>query len=310
MMPPAKDIPVPLDAPIEERLRNTIEYSRDVVRRAHERAEQALERAARIREALRRSKAASAEPGNRKAETLMQLAAEESARSVREKERFIAVLSHELRQPLNAALAAAQVAQITSSAAESERARAIIHRQLQQMAVLLDDLTELSRLTLRHSDLRLEPVDLADVMRAAAESVAARAEEKSVVIDLSAPPDCRVVGDRVRLYQVFANLLANAVRYTPASGRVDVAWECSEHAVAAVVRDTGQGIEPEYLPHIFEPLARGGERGGEGLGLGLALVRSIVELHGGTVKAESPGAGRGSSFTVVLPRKITSKSPS
>jgi signal transduction histidine kinase len=285
-------------------MRMAYERSLEIVRLAHERAEAAVERAARMREALRRARSYVAEsgaPSGAKTETLLQFAAEENARVIEEKERFIAVVSHELRQPLNAALAAAQLIEMDPSGEPAERAGAVIRRQLRIMAALLEDFAEMSRLRLRPSDLRLETVDLADVVSAAAESVESRVAETGLALRLRIPGGLFVEGDRARLYQLFANLLSNAVRYTTPPGRIEATAATNNGQAVVTVSDTGQGIAAEHLPHIFEPFARGGERGGEGLGIGLALVRSIAERHGGSAEAASDGLGHGSAFTIRLP---------
>ena len=174
-------------SPLEARLKSTFEHSREVVRRAHQRAESAIERAQRMREGLRRVRAAVPEGADGRKLSLLELAVEESARSLREKEHFIAVLAHELRQPLNAALAAARVASVSASPEVIHRARAVIERQLLQLAILLEDLSEVSRLTLRQGDLRREPVSIRDVLSAAAESVQVRAADKGVTLNVTRP---------------------------------------------------------------------------------------------------------------------------
>lgn len=295
--------PVPSPKPIEERLREAYERSRDIVRIAHERAESAVARAAQIRGMIgRNGEAQPAAPGaQRKRVSLLQLAAEESARSVEEKDRFLAVVVHELRQPLNAALAALSVLQVADPAA-SARAREIIQRQLQHMSRLVEDLLDNSRLTLKAMDLRMECVELRRVVQHVSETIEVQARERGLTVEIEPPPASVCVrGDEARLRQVFSNLLSNAVRYTPSDGVVRLASAADGERVTVNVEDTGRGIPPEDVTRIFEPFARGIDPSVEGFGIGLFLVRGIVELHGGTVRAASAGLGLGSRFTVELP---------
>jgi signal transduction histidine kinase len=161
---------------------------------------------------------------------------------------------------------------------------------------------DMSRLTMDRLLLQRAVIDLRGVVEAAAETLAPRAEERGLRLHVSVPDDrVDVSGDEARLQQVFANLLSNAVRYTPRDGTIRVTLRVEGARAVAQIADTGQGITPDDLPRIFEPFSRGPGANAEGLGIGLTLVRGLVELHGGTVSAASPGPDRGSTFTVVLP---------
>jgi two-component system CheB/CheR fusion protein len=163
----------------------------------------------------------------------------------------------------------------------------------------------MSRLTTGTLRLTLEPLSLDAILRAAAEVVQPAADARQIWLDVQAPPDAGpIIGDSIRLHQVCWNLLTNAVKYTPAGGMVTVTLRHdADHAVIEV-RDTGVGIAPSFLPFVFEPFrqAQGREtRGDAGLGLGLAIARQLVELHGGTIAASSPGLDQGATFVVRLP---------
>jgi signal transduction histidine kinase len=290
-----------MDPAVEARLRATFARSRDIVLRAHERAQQAVDRAARIREVLRHDREPQ-QPGQQEARRrvrLLQLVAEESARSVREKDQFLATVSHELRQPLNAALAALRMVEIGGET--STAARTILRRQLLQMTRLVDDLLDMSRMSLDVMDMRLGHVDMRGVLEDAAATIEPElAEHALTLVEEGLESEVCVWGDDSRLRQVFSNLLANAVRYTPPGGRITLAAEVERVHIVVKVTDTGQGITEEDLVRIFDPFTRGGP-GRDGFGIGLALVRGIVELHRGSTQASSPGPGGGSTFTVRLP---------
>jgi signal transduction histidine kinase len=294
---------VPAPKSIEERLRETYERSCDVVRIAHERAERAVARAALMQQALKHADARRpASEADHKTVSLLQLAVDEGARSIREKDRFLAVVVHELRQPLNAALAALSVLESVGDSQGGARAREVLKRQLHQMARLTEDLLDTSRLALKSMDMRMECIELRGIIQHASDALDAQGRERGLTIDIGMPPPGTCVwGDETRLRQVFSNLLSNAVRYTPSGGRVSVGTEVRGDRITVAVEDTGRGIAPEDVTRIFEPFARGMEAGMGGFGIGLFLVRGIVELHGGTVLAASAGIGAGSRFIVELP---------
>jgi CheY-like chemotaxis protein/anti-sigma regulatory factor (Ser/Thr protein kinase) len=216
------------------------------------------------------------------------------------------MLAHELRNPLAPISTAAQLLKLTQAKdPQVKKTSEIIARQVEHMTSLVDDLLDVSRVTRGLTTLQKEALSLEDVVMATVEQVRALIEERrhhlTVELAPGLPP---VLGDRTRLIQVCTNLLNNAAKYTPPGGEILLrAWLEDRQAVLAV-RDTGIGIGPELLPHVFELFTQGErspDRAQGGLGLGLALVKSLVELHGGSVRAESQGPGRGSLFTVRLP---------
>ena len=228
------------------------------------------------------------------------LAEEESDRAIRENERFVAIVSHELRQPLNAAIAALALLDADPSAAE--RAEAVLKRQLLHMSALLDDLLDMSRLSLQTLRLSRGPMDLRTAVRDSVDTVEAAAERAGVHLYVDMPgASVGVIADVGRLHQIFSNLLTNAVRYTPRGGSVNVSMTVVGSIAAITIADTGQGIAPADLSNIFEPFWRGGDSSTEGFGIGLALVRGIVELHGGSIAAFSEGRGMGARFCLTLP---------
>jgi PAS domain S-box-containing protein len=236
-----------------------------------------------------------------------QEARREAERLNQSKDELLATVSHELRTPLTAIFGWARMLQ-TSAMDEAGRARAVdaIVRNASAQSRLVEDLLDLSRLVTGRLRLEFEAVDLSAVIEAALETVRPAASAKAItltpVLDRSLGA---TKGAPDRLQQVVLNLLTNAVKFTPPGGRVEVALRPADTGVDIVVKDTGEGIAPEILPHVFEPFRQedsSSTRAHGGLGLGLSLVRQLVELHGGRVHAESPGKGQGSTFTVTLPR--------
>jgi PAS domain S-box-containing protein len=229
----------------------------------------------------------------------------EAERASHLKDDFLAVLSHELRTPLNVVLGYAQL--LASGAVAADRAtRAIdaIKRNAQAQSKLVESVLDLSRIIAGKFELSREPGDLQPVVEAAADALRPEAESKTITLDVSrCEGPLPVLGDATRLQQVFWNLLANAIKFTPADGRIEICTTRDDGHARVQVRDTGQGISPEFLPHVFDRFrqAKRDARSTGGLGLGLSLVREIVQAHGGSVAAESPGEGRGSTFTVTLP---------
>jgi CheY-like chemotaxis protein/two-component sensor histidine kinase len=196
----------------------------------------------------------------------------------------------------------------TGAVPDAARARAIetIERNATLQAKLVEDLLDASRIVIGKLQLELGEVDLARVVQAAVDSVALAAQAKAIVIaaKLPAPPGVAVRGDAARLQQVVWNLLTNAIKFTPRGGRVEVRLEDQQGIARVEVSDSGQGISPEFLPHVFERFRQAdgtATRRHGGLGLGLAIVRNLVEAHGGSVRAESEGTGRGATFVVELP---------
>ncbi|HET9226900.1 MAG TPA: ATP-binding protein [Thermoanaerobaculia bacterium] len=228
------------------------------------------------------------------------------AESDRRKDEFLAMLAHELRNPLGAIANASYVLdQIGVENPPMRRAAAVIQRQIQHLVRRVDDLLDVSRITRGKIELRLQPLDLRDVVRGAVETSRPVVEAKEHMLRVELPPEpLPVHADPTRLEQVLGNLVRNAAKYTEPGGRIEVeAW--SESGEAAVrVRDNGIGIPPELLPRIFDLFIQGEQsldRSGGGLGIGLTLVRRLVEMHGGRVEARSKGEGQGSELEVRLP---------
>jgi signal transduction histidine kinase/ActR/RegA family two-component response regulator len=225
--------------------------------------------------------------------------------AIESRDQFLAMLGHELRNPLGAIRLAAQLLTRPATAAQREKQHAIIERQTAHLSRLVDDLLDVARVTYGKITLRLEPVDLREVVRSCFQSYEASAESQRLSYTLALDDAAVMVqGDRERLQQVFGNLLANALKYTPRGGavRVELSVTGSESIVRVV--DSGIGISPDVLPAVFELFRqadRSLDRAQGGMGLGLTVVRSLLRLHGGSVEAFSEGTGRGSEFRVRLP---------
>ncbi|MEQ8539224.1 MAG: ATP-binding protein [Coleofasciculus sp. D1-CHI-01] len=224
------------------------------------------------------------------------------------KDEFLATLSHELRTPLNAILGwAGLLRRKQLSPDKVERALEVIERNAKSQAQLIDDLLDVSRIIRGNLRLTVIPVDLQQVINAAIDTLQPAADAKSIQIDSFLEPSQTVIkGDSDRLQQIFWNLLSNAIKFTPTHGQVNIYLEWLENAVQIRVQDTGKGVSVDIAPYIFDRFrqAEGSiTRSHGGLGLGLAIVRHLVELHGGTVWCESDGDGKGATFTVELPLK-------
>ena len=221
------------------------------------------------------------------------------------KDEFLAMVSHEIRTPLGAVLGWARILASKQMPPDAEPAIAAIGRNATALAHMIDDLLDTSRILNGAIRLAFAPVDLAAVAQAALDAVRPSAATKNVRLAFDDVPGSRLVrGDAERLEQVIWNLLTNAIKFTPEGGRVDVFIESTADHVEVRVVDTGQGIHPELLPHVFERFRQGDDattRRQTGLGLGLGIARYLAELHGGTVQAASPGVGQGATFTVRLP---------
>jgi two-component system CheB/CheR fusion protein len=232
------------------------------------------------------------------------LAIEQAAN--RAKDDFIATLSHELRTPLSAILAWSQILRSKKlDEAAATKAYEVIERNARVQAQLIEDLLDISRIVTGKLKLALRPIELKPVLEAALDSVRSMAEAKHIKLESEiAPCGCHVSGDSVRLQQVTWNLLVNAIKFTPKDGRVALKVECQPNAVKIIVADTGIGIPPDFLPHVFDRFRQADStttRGYTGLGLGLAIVHYLTIRHNGTVAAESAGEGKGSTFAVTLP---------
>jgi PAS domain S-box-containing protein len=234
---------------------------------------------------------------------LEQAARAEAEAANRTKDEFVAMVSHDLRSPLNAILGWTQLLQSRKFDQESvQRALNIIERSAQSQAKLLEDLLNMSRILRGKLQLELRKVNLIAIVGAAVEAAYPEANAKNIqlvsAIDQSIP---LIAGDSDRLLQVLGNLLANAVKFTPAGGQIEVKLLRHDHDAEIIVSDTGSGIKPEFLPYVFERYRQDNPKHKGGLGLGLAIARHLVELHGGTIQATSPGEGKGATFTVKLP---------
>ncbi len=235
-----------------------------------------------------------------------QLMAEEAEQGSHLKDEFLAMVSHELRTPLNAVLGWARMLESTQMPPpRAEHAIAAIGRSASVLAHIVDDLLDTSRILKGTIRLAVAPVDIVTVAQAALDAVGPLAAAKNVRLAFVAAPGAKTVsGDAGRLQQVIWNLLANAIKFTPDGGRVDMFVESSNSHAEVRVVDTGQGIDPDFLPHVFERFRQGDDATTQrhtGLGLGLSIVSQLVELHGGTVHAASDGVGCGATLTVRLP---------
>lgn len=221
------------------------------------------------------------------------------------KEEFLALISHELRTPLNSIMGWAQL--LRSGELDGEgTAQAVetIERSAKSQAQLIEDILDFTRISSGKLRLEVVPVDLVPIVHQACEIVRPTAEARGVALHVvTEPQQAAVHGDEERLQQVLWNLLSNAIKFTPKGGAVHVRLHMVNSSVEIVVQDTGQGMAPEFLPYVFDRFRQAedsAQRQG-GLGLGMAITRDLVELHGGTIRAHSPGRGQGSQFTVSLP---------
>jgi signal transduction histidine kinase/DNA-binding response OmpR family regulator len=231
---------------------------------------------------------------------------EQAEKASRLKDEFLATVSHELRTPLNAILGWGQILQIKNLQGEEQmRALETIHRNARTQAQLIDDLLDTSRLITGNLRLNLSPTAVIPIIDSAIDVVRPAAEAKEITLTASYDPNIgTIICDPQRLQQMVWNLLTNAVKFTPHNGKVDINIELSKEVINITVSDTGQGIPPEFLPFVFERFRQedsSSTRMHNGLGLGLAIVRHLAELHGGSVRAESDGIGKGAIFQISLP---------
>ena len=233
------------------------------------------------------------------------LARAEAERQSRLKDEFLATLSHELRTPMNAILGWLSILETGKPIREVHAALAVIQRNAQLQAKLIDDLLDMNRLMSGNVTLDLAPVDIAAIAQATIQGVLPMAQARNVhlmaVVDAKAG---QIQGDARRLQQVLWNLVHNAVKFTPGDGRVELRVHRVGGLLQLTVRDEGKGISPSFMPHVFERFRQedsSAKREFFGLGLGLAIAKQLVELHGGTIAVSSPGEGLGATFTIRLP---------
>jgi PAS domain S-box-containing protein len=222
------------------------------------------------------------------------------------KDEFLATVSHELRTPLTAILGWSQMlASGNLDEQESKRAVETISRNARAQREIIDDLLDISRIITGKLRLYVRAMEMDRIIEAVVEGVRPAADARNIHLQTAIDPRiCPISGDPERLQQIIWNLLSNAIKFTPEGGRVEVRLERSDSQVEITISDTGQGIDPELLLHVFDRFRQfdsSSRRRHGGLGLGLSIVRQLVELHGGTVMAESPGAGAGTTFKVMLP---------
>ncbi len=244
--------------------------------------------------------------------TELRASARDAVASNRAKDEFLAMLAHELRSPLAPIMLALDLIALDAMDAH-QREHTIIERQVKQLARLVDDLLDISRIRSGKIELRREPLELAEVVARAVETAAPLIAERHHTLTVDVPQaGLGIDGDLSRLIQVVANLLTNAAKYTTPGGAITVIGERQGPSVVLRVRDTGIGISPTMLPRIFDLFAqetvRSSGRSPGGLGLGLAIVRSIIALHGGTVTAFSEGLGHGSEVVIELPARVAGSS--
>jgi PAS domain S-box-containing protein len=219
----------------------------------------------------------------------------------RDKDTFFAAVSHELRTPLTAV--SGWVALLERAADDPATVReglANMKHSVDMMATLVSDLLDTARARAAKMQIVPKRVELGPIVLAAVQAFRQQWEAKQVFVDHDIPDGLTVIGDPTRLHQVVWNLITNAIKHTPAGGEIDIAVRGEDGQGVIEIRDSGDGIDPVFLPHIFEPF-RQHERDGEGLGLGLAIARALVDAHGGTITAQSDGSGRGATFRVRLP---------
>jgi signal transduction histidine kinase len=240
------------------------------------------------------------------AERLMRAEAERIGRI---KDEFLANLSHEIRSPLNAILGWADLLKAGESSDEDmAQGLEVIRRNARAQARLIDDLLDMSRIVSGTLRLDVQRVELATAIASAVEVVHLAAESKGVRLEIVVDPLAGpVAGDPSRVQQIIWNLLSNAIKFTPKGGKIQITVERVNSHIELSISDTGQGIDPAFLPHVFDRFSQGENLTSmyrKGLGLGLAIVKNLAELHGGSVRAKSGGVGKGSTFIVCLPISV------
>jgi len=221
------------------------------------------------------------------------------------KDQFLATVSHELRTPLNSILGWAHLLRSGKlTEADRERGLEMIEHNTHAQAQLVEELLDVSRIASGKLQIQTGPLELAPVIEAAVDTVRPTAQAKGIQLHTALDPLSWILGDRDRLQQVIWNLLTNAVKFTPENGHIEVKLERERDQARITVSDTGIGINPEFLPHVFDRFSQADTSptsANRGLGLGLAIVRHLVEAQGGTVEVESRGLGQGTAFTVRIP---------
>jgi signal transduction histidine kinase len=291
--------------------RQAIKDAADALKRAYDEMERRVD--ARTRELAETNRSLETEIAERRrveaerAQLLEreQLAHREAQAMNRMKDEFLATLSHELRTPLNAILGWTSILEVgRRDKAAVSRAIRVIRNNAQAQAQLVADILDVSRIVGGKLPLHLGAVSLRAVIEAALEAVQPAADAKGIVVETVFGEIAPILADRERLQQVMWNLLSNAIKFTPKDGRVRIEMQALTRDVVVTVADTGQGIEPEFLPHVFERFTQADSSPSRlhgGLGLGMAIVRHLVELHGGSVKVVSDGKDQGATFTVSIP---------
>jgi PAS domain S-box-containing protein len=234
-------------------------------------------------------------------------AREEADHANQAKDRFLAVLSHDLRTPLTAILGWARIFLKHPEAEKMmQKGAEAIERSAAVQLELIEQILDLSRISAGKLELDLEPVEVSDLVNAALETLEPMVQAKGIKLERVMPRDSRTtVLDSKRFQQIVWNLVSNSLKFTPAGGSISASLKYLDGGFQFAIADSGKGITPENLPRIFEPLWQAESSTGHGgLGLGLAIVKNIVELHGGRILAESPGIGRGATFTVEIPWSV------
>lgn len=241
-------------------------------------------------------------------------AREQAERASRAKDEFLALVSHELRTPLSAILGWTQVLRRTPNADEKlEQGLAVIERNTRLQARLIDDLLDMSRMVAGKLRMDVQSLPLAEVIEAAVETIAPSAQARHIRVEKILDSTMRVSGDAGRLQQVFWNLLSNAIKFTPQGGVVRIVMQRVNSHIEVRVIDSGQGMSKDFISHAFERFRQSttaGARETGGLGLGLSIVKYLVEMHGGSIGAQSDGEGHGSTFIVTLPLLVADTAPS
>ena len=234
-----------------------------------------------------------------------QAARAEAEAANRLKDEFVSIVSHELRTPLNAILGwTAMLRRADADPSMTTRALQSVHDNAARQARLIDELLDFSKVTSGRVTLARDPVETGELLRGVVESMIPAAAARQLALEMAAAAPATVIGDKARLEQVFFNLLGNAIKFTPEGGRIVVDVRVADGIVAVTVADTGLGIDPQFLPYVFDRFRQSADTAGRefgGLGLGLSIARQLVEAHGGSITVRSEGRGTGAAFTVTLP---------